>query len=70
MGLSHQFMAKFHSITIAEKNRTELNRVILIDNKCKHNSRMPFTDFKDYSYSNQLCKALDRIIMAIKHMEA
>lgn len=68
MGLSHLFMAKFHSIIVAEKNRIELNRVTLIDNKCKHNSRVPFTDFKDYSYSNQLCKALDRIIMLIKHM--
>lgn len=70
MGLSHRFMAKFHSIITAEKNRIELNRVTLIDNKYTHNSRVPFTDFKDYSYSNQLCKALDRIIMLIKHMEA
>lgn len=63
-------MAKFHSIIIAKKNRIELNRVTLIDNKCKHNFRVPFTDFKDYSYSNHLRTALDRIIMVIKHMEA
>lgn len=70
MGLSHRFMAKFHSIIIAERNRVELNRVTPIDNKCKHNSRVPFTDFKDYFYSNHLRTALDRIIMVIKHMEA
>lgn len=69
MGLSHQFIAKFHSIITVEKNRIELKWVTLIDNKCKHDSRVLFTNFKDYSYSNQLYKVPDRIIIAIKYME-
>lgn len=53
-----------------KKNRIALNWVMLIDNKCKHNSRVLFTNFKDYSYSNQLYKVPDRIIMVIKYIEA